>query len=444
MDSVAAINGGDTAWMLISTALVLLMTPGLAFFYAGMVRAKNVVSILLQCVSAVAISGLLWTAVGYSLSFSGNNGGFIGNLDAVFLNGVGLTPDATFGPTIPHILFMAFQMMFAIITPALISGALAERISFQAWVLFVAVWGLVVYCPVAHWVWGSGGWIASLGGLDFAGGLVVHMTSGFSALVACLLLGRRKDVSPMKSHSLFMVAVGTALLIFGWFGFNAGSALSASGIAAHALVTTFLGCAGGLLAWMLMDWMSSKPTMVGACIGSVAGLVAITPAAGYVSVTAAIAIGLAAGVVCNRAVKLFKEKFHVVDDTLDVFACHGVGGLLGTILTGVFASTAVNPAGADGLLYGSSKVFIGNLLGALAVVAYSLVCTYIILKVIALFVSLRVSDEHEANGLDSLHGEEILNLDPIFVRSQLITEMWHESPGSLRSPGDRAPSLSPN
>lgn len=410
-----ALNTGDTAWILVATALVLLMTPGLAFFYAGMVRAKNVVSTLFQSLSAVAIVGLLWAVVGYSLVFSGDVGGLIGNLDWTFLNGVGPEPHAIFGPSIPHVLFMAFQMMFAIITPALITGAIAERINFKAWIPFMALWVIAVYCPIAHWVWGTNGWIAKLGGLDFAGGLVVHMSSGFSALVASSILGRRHDRAPMKSYNIALVVLGTALLIFGWFGFNAGSALAANGIAAQAFATTFFGCAASFFAWTFIDWINDRPTLVGASVGAVAGLVAITPAAGYVTLPAAMFIGLAAGVVCNYSVRLFKSKFHIVDDTLDVFACHGVGGMLGTILTGVFASTAVNPAATNGLLYGETKIFTSNLLAAGVVALYSMFMTGVLLVLVKAFVPFRVSREQEARGLDSLHGEDIISLDEIFV-----------------------------
>lgn len=409
------INGGDTAWMLVSTALVLLMTPGLAFFYAGMVRAKNVVATLFQSLSAVAIVGLIWAVIGYSLVFSGDNAGLIGDAQLFLLNGVGMTPHATYGNTIPHVLFMAFQMMFAIITPALITGALAERVNFKAWVLFMAAWVLFVYCPIAHWTWGPGGWIAGLGGLDFAGGLVVHMSSGFSALAACLVLGRRSKPAPMKSYNIALVVLGTALLIFGWFGFNAGSALAANGIAAQAFATTFFGCAAAFFAWMVIDWVNDRPTLMGSSVGAVAGLVAITPAAGYVTLSSAIVIGLSAGIVCNVAVRLFKSKFHVVDDTLDVFACHGIGGLLGTVLTGVLASSAINPAATNGLLYGETKVFGANLIAAAVVAAYSMVASVLILVIVRAIVPIRVTEETEKRGLDSYHGEEIIAFDEVFL-----------------------------
>jgi Amt family ammonium transporter len=410
------VNSGDTAWMLVATALVLLMTPGLAFFYAGMVRAKNVVSTLFQSFSAVAVVGILWAVIGYSLVFSGDVAGLIGNLDWAFLKDVGITPHKTFGSTIPHVLFMSFQMMFAVITPALITGSFAERINFKAWVPFMALWVLLVYCPIAHWVWGTDGWIAKLGGLDFAGGLVVHMSSGFSALAASLFLGRRWDhkQGPTKGYNLALVALGTTLLVFGWFGFNAGSALAANGLAAQAFATTFLGCAGSFFAWMMLDWILEKPTFVGSSVGAVAGLVAITPGAGFVTLSSALIIGLSAGIICNFSVRLFKTKFHAVDDTLDVFACHGVGGLLGTVLTGVFATTAVNPTIGQGLLYGDSKIFWANLTAAGVVAAYSLFSTVVLFAIVRVFVPLRVPKETEEMGLDSIHGEEILSFDEVF------------------------------
>jgi len=413
---VQSVNSGDTAWMLVASALVLLMTPGLAFFYAGMVRAKNVVSTLFQSFSAVAVVGVLWPIIGYSLVFSGDNGGMIGNLDWAFLNHVGLNPNPGFGPTIPHVLFMAFQMMFAVITPALITGSFAERINFKAWVPFMALWVLFVYCPIAHWVWGTDGWIAKLGGLDFAGGLVVHMSAGFSALVASVFLGRRHDFGqPVKGYNIALVALGTALLLVGWFGFNAGSALSAGPIAAQAFATTFFGCAGAFFMWMLVDWVLDKPTLVGSSVGAVAGLVAITPAAGYVTVASALLIGFSAGIVCNFSVRIFKSKFHVVDDTLDVFACHGIGGLLGTVMTGIFASKEVNPSiAANGLFYGDSKVFVANLTAAAAVAVFSIVGSAIVFAAVRAVVPLRVPREMEERGLDTLHGEEILSFDEVY------------------------------
>lgn len=408
LPAFAAVDSGDTAWMLVATALVLLMTPGLAFFYAGMVRPKNAVSTLYQSIISLSVAGVLWIVIGYSLAFS-TGSGFIGDASLMLLNGVGQEPNSPTS-TIPHILFVAFQMMFAIITPALMTGAFAERVSFKAWIAILIAWSLIVYAPVAHWVWTSTGWMAKSGALDFAGGFVVHMTAGFSALVAAIVIGKRKDAGKAhKPYDVGMIALGTSLLWFGWFGFNAGSALAANGLAAQALLTTFASSAVALLAWTFVDTAKDgKPTLMGGCIGVVAGLVAITPAAGYVTVESALIIGLVAGIVCNLVARAVKGVFKI-DDTLDVFACHGVGGLIGAILTGVFATTAVNPAGANGLLNGGDTLFMANLTGAAAVAAYSAVATFIILKVVGLVMPLRVSTKAEDAGLDkSEHGEEIV------------------------------------
>jgi Amt family ammonium transporter len=399
LSAFAATDTGDTSWMLISTALVLLMTPGLAFFYGGMVRSKNAASTLYQNFIPLSIIGLLWTVIGFSLAFSGGNG-FIGDAAKFMLAGVGQEPDGT--ATIPFILFMAFQMMFAIITPALMTGAFAERVSFKAWILILVLWSLVVYSPVAHWVWAPTGWLFAKGALDFAGGFVVHMTAGFSALVAAILFGKRADFGqPHKPYNIGMVVLGTSLLWFGWFGFNAGSALGSNGLAAQAFVTTFLSAAAALAAWTLVDTIKDgKPTIVGACIGVVAGLVAVTPAAGFITTGSAMIIGLTAGVVCNIVARLVKGTFKI-DDTLDVFACHGVGGLLGAILTGVLATKEVNPAVSDTALS-------ANLTGAAAVAVYSMVATFVIIKVVGIFTKVRVSEADEKAGLDaSQHGEQI-------------------------------------
>ncbi len=402
----AEVNSGDTAWMMTSTALVLLMTPGLAFFYAGMVRSKNVASTLYQNFIPLGVIGLLWVVVGFSLAFSGGNS-FIGDASKMMLNGVGQEPDGT--ATIPYLLFMMFQMMFAIITPALMTGAFAERIRFTSWLIVLVLWSLVVYSPVAHWVWASTGWLFAKGALDFAGGFVVHMTAGFSALVAAIVLGKRRDFGqPHKPHDLGMIVLGTTLLWFGWFGFNAGSALGSNGLAVQAFTTTFIAAAAAMLMWTLVDMIKGgKPTVMGGCIGVVAGLVAITPAAGFVTASSAIVIGLAAGSVCNLVARIVKGTFNI-DDTLDVFACHGVGGLLGCIMTGLLATKAVNAAGGDGLLNGGNTVFAANMTGAAAVAVYSMAATFIILKVVNVISPLRVSDADENAGLDaSQHGEKI-------------------------------------
>ena len=407
--AMASVNSGDTAWMLTATAFVLIMTPGLAFFYAGMVRRKNAVSTLYQSMIAIGVIGVLWAVVGYSFAFS-TGSPFFGNTEYFLLQHVGQDPvDAN--ATIPHLLFMAFQMMFAIITPALITGAFAERISFKAWLIILPLWSLIVYSTVAHWLWVPTGWLAAKGALDFAGGFVVHMTAGYSALVAAILFGKRRDFGqPAKPYNVGMIVLGTSLLWFGWFGFNAGSALSSGGLATQAFVNTFLAAALAMLAWTLVDTLKDgKPTTMGGCIGVVAGLVAITPAAGYVTASSALLIGLTAGVVCNLAARIVKGTFKL-DDTLDVFACHGVGGTIGVIMTGLLATTSVNAAGANGLLNGDSKLFTATLFGVAAVAIYSMVCTFVIIKFVGLFTQLRVTDRNEELGLDiSEHGEVIDN-----------------------------------
>lgn len=403
----------DVAWMLVATALVLLMTPGVAFFYGGMVPLRSVVSTKLQSFSAMGFVTLIWAICGYSLVFSGDEGGLIGNLDYFLLSGVGLEPNATYGPTIPHVLFMLFQCTFAIITPALITGAVAERVRFKAWLVIMSLWSLLVYVPVAHWVWGPGGWIAKMGGLDFAGGMVVHMTSGYAALVAAVILGNRKNFRPDESNSFsaLMVLLGGTLLWFGWIGFNAGSALGANGIAAQAAASTILAAAAAMSAWMLCDWtIHGRPTAIGSAVGAVAGLVAITPAAGYVSLQSALIIGFVTAIVCNYATRIVKQKLRT-DDTVDVFACHGVGGTMGAILTAVFASKTVNPAGADGLIHGEYGLFMANLVGSMAVIAYTMIMTYAVFKIVSLFMKVRVSEREELSGLDATqHGERAFAL----------------------------------
>ena len=403
LPAMAANDSGDTAWILISTALVLLMTPGLAFFYAGMVRSKNATSTLFQNIISLGVIGLVWVTVGYSLAFSGGDG-FIGDLEQMMLNGVGQDGDG-----IPPILFMAFQMMFAVITPVLMTGAIAERVRFVPWIVLMVLWSLAVYSPVAHWVWGETGWLLAEGALDFAGGFVVHMTAGFSALILAILLGKRKDFgAETKPHDIGMIVLGTSLLWFGWFGFNAGSALAANGLAAHALVTTFVSAAAAMVVWTLVDnAKDGKPTAMGACIGIVAGLVAVTPAAGFVSIPSAMLIGALAGVICNIVARMVKGTFNI-DDSLDVFACHGVGGLLGIIMTGLLATTAVNEGGANGALNGGEGLLMANLTGAAAVAGYSIVVTFILFKVVNAVMPLRASDDEETQGLDqSQHGETI-------------------------------------
>jgi len=404
------IDSGDTAWVMISTALVLLMTPGLAFFYGGMARTKNVVSTLFQNFAALGVVGILWAICGYTFAFGNTANGFLGSMDFLFLNNVGATPNTDYAGTIPHSVFMLFQCMFAVITPILITGAIAERVKFKGLLFFVALWSLAVYFPVAHWVWGVGGFIRGFGALDFAGGLVVHMTAGFSALVACYLLKKRNDHGKVehKPYDTGMVFLGTALLWFGWFGFNAGSAVAANGLAGQAFGTTFFASATAFLTWMFVDWFrKGKPSAVGACVGAVAGLVTVTPAAGFVSFGSAILIGLMAGVICNYAVTFVKDVLKL-DDTLDVFACHGVGGFLGVISTALFAQKAINPAGADGVFFGSMDLLKPHLMGAFAVIAWSMVCTFVVYKIVDVTVGMRVNADEENVGLDhSQHGEEI-------------------------------------
>lgn len=402
-----AINGADTTWVLVSTALVMLMTPGLAFFYGGLVRQKNILSTLMHSFFILALISVQWVLWGYTLAFGPSVGGFVGGLQWLGLQGVGMEPNADYAATIPHYAFMAFQMMFAIITPALISGAFAERKRFSAFAVFALVWATVVYAPVAHWVWGVGGWIRNLGALDFAGGTVVHITSGVSALVCALVLGKRLGFGqePMQPHNAAYTLLGTGLLWFGWFGFNAGSSLAANGLAASAFVTTNTAAAAGMLAWLAASWIRHKrPSVIGASAGAIAGLVGITPAAGFVTPMAAVIIGLVTGFVCFFAVEYVVRGR--VDDALDVFGVHGVGGIVGALLTGVFATTTVNPAGFDGLLYGNPGQLATQAIAVLAVAAYAATVTFVLLKIIDKTIGIRVTEAEEQEGLDaSQHGE---------------------------------------
>jgi Amt family ammonium transporter len=403
------INGADTAWVLVSTAMVLLMTPGLALFYGGMVRGRNVLSTCMHSFFAMGIITLQWVVIGYSLSFGPDvGGGLLGSLEYMMLRNVGLEP-GPLGGTLPHLLFMAFQMMFAIITPALISGAFAERLKFSSYVIFIVLWATLVYDPICHWVWGPGGWLGSRGALDYAGGTVVHLSSGISALVFALVLGKR--VSPRPPHNLPLTLLGAGLLWFGWFGFNAGSALGANAGAALALVNTHIAAASAAVSWAFVEWIKNdKPTSLGVASGLVAGLVAITPAAGFVGPLGALAIGLIAGVACFSAV-LMKARLGY-DDSLDAFGIHGVGGALGALLTGVFASAIWNSpsdpkAGKEGLLGGNIAQLGEQLFGVVVAGAYAAIVTWVLLKVLDAWVGLRVEEDVEREGLDSsLHGEE--------------------------------------
>jgi Amt family ammonium transporter len=400
------LNTGDTAWILMSTALVLLMLPGLALFYGGLVRTKNVLSTYMHSFVALGLVTLQWVVVGYSLAYGPDHGGLIGGLSYAFMRGVELTPRQ--GDTIPHMLFFAYQMMFAIITPALIAGAFAERLKFSAYVLFTLLWSTLIYDPLAHWVWGNGGWMASMGVLDFAGGIVVHVSSGISALVVALVVGKRLGYPRERSlpHNLTMVLLGGGVLWFGWFGFNGGSALSASGIAVLALVNSQLAAAAGGLTWLLIDLLRyGKASALGFVSGLVAGLATVTPASGFVGPMAAVGIGIAAGLACYGAVML-KSRLNY-DDTLDAFGVHGVGGAVGTILLGVFAAKAWNPAGANGLLAGNASLLGKQVLAVGVTIAFSVAGTLVILKVVDALVGLRVTADEEREGLDiNLHGEE--------------------------------------
>lgn len=402
-----AVDTGNTAWLLLCAALVMLMTPGLAFFYAGMVHRKNVVSTLLQNYVALSLVGLVWVIVGYSLVFS-EGSAFIGTFEFAMLDGMATQ---MYGDTgIPLMAFMAFQMMFAIITPALITGAFAERVNFKAWLFIMILWSVVVYLPVAHWVWGPGGWIAADGGLDFAGGLVVHITAGFSGLASGLLFGRRANRGHIRPNDVTLIMLGAALLWFGWFGFNAGSAITTGALASYAFVNTFVAGAAAFIAWMVLEWLvEGKPTAVGSAVGIVVGLVAITPAAGYVTVQSAIIIGVVGTLVAFFATQKIRKITHL-DDALDVFGCHGIGGVVGAILTGVYATKEVNPgiSNEGWLISGDSTLFVANLTAVGVVALYAFIATIIIVKLVNLFIPIRVSAEMESHGLDAgIHGESV-------------------------------------
>jgi len=396
-------NSGDTAWVLTSTALVLLMTiPGLAFFYGGLVRRKNVLSILMQCFIILCVISLQWMLFGYSLAFGPSFHGIIGNLDWAGLNGVGVAPNPAYAATIPHSVFMIFQAMFAVITPALIIGAYAERVKFSAFLVFTLLWATFVYDPLAHWVWNTGGWLKALGGLDFAGGIVVHVSSGISALVLAIMLGKRIGYNhkPIRPHNLPFTVLGGALLWFGWFGFNAGSALAADGIAANAFVATHMATAAAGLTWALIEWwQNGSPTILGAVTGAVTGLVAVTPACGFVSPINAMFIGIMVATICYLAVAVIKAKLGY-DDSLDAFGVHGVGGTVGTIATGIFAQKAVNAAGADGLLFGNVHQLLVQGLMVVVAVAFAVIMTWIIFKIVDAIVGMRVEENNEVVGLD--------------------------------------------
>lgn len=400
-------NMGDTVFMFVATVMVMLMTPGLALFYGGMVRSKNVLSTTMHSYSAMAIVSIQWIVIGYSLSFGPDWHGLIGTLDWLGLNGVTYAPNPDYSSTIPHNLFMMFQLMFAILTPALISGAFAERMRFSAFLIFILLWTTIVYNPVAHWVWGVGGWLRELGALDFAGGNVVHITSGVAGLVLAIFLGKRKNIKGTSPHHLPFTMLGAGLLWFGWFGFNVGSALSLNDVALTAFINTNIAAAASALTWMLSEWFfQSKPTAMGAACGAVSGLVAITPACGFVTPFSALLIGAIGGVLCFGAVFFLKTKFGY-DDTLDAFGCHGIGGTWGGIATGLFATTAVNGDGANGLFYGNAALLFKQLVAIGATYAFTIIMTYAIIKAINFFLPVRVDEHEEHMGLDiSMHGEK--------------------------------------
>ncbi|SHO51897.1 ammonium transporter (TC 1.A.11) [Anaerocolumna xylanovorans DSM 12503] len=403
------INNGNTAFILVSSALVLLMTPGLAFFYSGMERRKNAINTLMSCFFILGLGSILWVTVGYSLSFGPDHGGIIGDFSKAFFNGVGFEPNADYAGSIPETVFAAFQMMFAIITPALICGAIAGRMKFSALFIFVAAWSLLVYYPLAHMVWGVGGFIRELGAVDFAGGNVVHISSGVSGLVACILLGKRREygVVSYKPHNIPFVVLGAALLWFGWFGFNSGSALAADGLAAHAFMTTNTSAAAALLSWMLIEkLLHGKATILGAATGAVVGLVAITPAAGFVPIWSALIIGLLVSPICYFGMTKIKGKFGY-DDALDAFGCHGLGGIWGGIATGLFAKTSINSGAQwNGLVFGDVKLFTAQLLSIVITIAFAGIATFVIVSVIKLLMPVKVTQEEEAQGLDLVeHGE---------------------------------------
>jgi len=404
---MGAINSGDTAWVMIATALVLMMVPALAFFYGGMVRKKNILSTLNLSFVMIAMLSIQWVLFGYSLVFGPDHGGLIGGLKYLGFSGVGTTPNLQYAATIPHMAFALFQMMFAIITPALITGAFVERVRFKTFLVFALIWATLVYDPVAHWVWGAGGFFRNLGALDFAGGTVVHITAGYSALAFAIVIGARKGFGSrtFEPHNIPYSVLGAGLLWVGWFGFNGGSALAANGIAVNAIVTTNTAAASAGLVWMLLSWLDNKPSVLGIITGAVVGLVAITPAAGFVTPMSAMIIGAVAAPISYYAIRLRQRRN--LDESLDVWACHGIGGTWGALATGLFATKAVNPQGANGLFYGNPSQFLIQLLTVVVTIVFAFGMTFLITKLLSRFMSLRVSDDEEEVGLDiSEHGEQ--------------------------------------
>jgi len=402
------INAGDTAWVLISTALVILMTPAVGFFYGGMVRKKNLLSTIMMCFAALFLISVQWVLIGYTLAFGPSKGGLIGGLNFLGLLGIGQAPDPAYAATIPALCFVMFQAAFAIITPSLIVGAFVERIKFSSFLIFAGLWSTIVYDPVAHWVWGVGGWLRNMGALDFAGGTVVHVTAGFSALAIALVIGKRIGYGKdnMEPSNIPIVVLGAILLWFGWFGFNGGSALAANGLAVSAVVVTNTAAAAAALVWMLLSWLHRRPSVLGVATGAVVGLVAITPASGYVSPLAAIAIGgIAAAISYYMIVLRMKLR---IDESLDAFACHGMGGAWGALATGIFADKAINAAGANGLLLGNPGLLWTQFVAVAATAVFSFVVTYVLATLLDMFIGLRVSRNEELVGLDiSQHAESV-------------------------------------
>lgn len=398
---------GDSIFVFVATVMVMLMTPGLALFYSGLVRSKNVLSTTMHSYGSIAIVSILWIVVGYSLSFAPGGNAWIGSLQWMGLEGVSFKPNSDYSGTIPHNLFMMFQMMFAVLTPAIMSGALAERMRFSAFILFTSLWTVIVYAPIAHWVWGVGGWLRELGALDFAGGTVVHISSGVAGLVLAIALGKRKNANTTTPHNLPLAVLGAGILWFGWFGFNVGSALSLNNVAMVVFVNTNTAAAAGIFGWVLVEWLiTKKPTMLGAVSGALAGLVAITPACGFVTPFSSILIGFIGGAICFWAIFSLKAKLGY-DDALDAFGLHGIGGTWGAIATGLFATTSVNSAGANGLFYGDAGLLWKQIIATLATYTFVAVVTYIIIKVVNIFMPIRVTEEEESLGLDiTLHGEK--------------------------------------
>jgi Amt family ammonium transporter len=400
------INTGDTAWILVCCSLVLLMTPGLAFFYGGMVRKKNLLSTLTLSYVFMALIGVQWLLFGYSLSFGDDIGGFIGGLNFLGFNNVGITPSPDYGTTIPHQVFASFQMMFAVITPALITGAFVERVRFKSFLLFSLLWATLVYDPLCHWVWGKGGWLGAMGLLDFAGGTVVHISAGFSALAFALVIGPRRGFpkTPMEPNNIPYTVLGTGLLWVGWFGFNAGSALSANGVAGGALLATNTSAAGAALVWILLSWLDGRPSLLGMVTGMVVGLAAVTPASGFVTPLAALVIGMVAAPISYYAIRFRINRN--LDESLDVWACHGLASTWGMIATGLFATTMANPDGANGLFFGNASQLGIQLLGTVVTMVFAFGVTFILAKALDMSIGLRVNDMEEEVGLDiSGHGE---------------------------------------